>query len=136
MKQRIRKIDRILKVQEHLKQEAELRALSSRKGVSRAEERRRRSIIQSMNDHETLHGLFVDVAAKRLQVLSTQASHVEKAKVDAEGASLSTRPCRRSVRKRCCRTSRIRTGRETEKKDLASILETLAEGQPRKLPVS
>ncbi len=78
MKQRIRKINRILKVQERLKQEAELKvSLLEREAAElrTAQE----AIIHSMNDHETLHGLFVDVAAKRLQALSTQEGHVEKA---------------------------------------------------------
>lgn len=132
MKQRIRKIDRILKVQEHLKQEAELRvSLLEREAAELrvAQE----TIIQSMNDHETLHGLFVDVAARRLQALSTQESHVEKAKVRQKAVALD-----RAMQAK--RTEKMLTNlkgqdrRETEKKDLASILETLARGRGASFP--
>jgi hypothetical protein len=65
MKQRIRKIDCILKVQEHLKQEAELKLALLEREVAELRTAQE-MIIQSMNDHDTLHGLFVDIAAKRL----------------------------------------------------------------------
>ena len=41
-----------------------------------------------MNDHETLHGLFVDVAAKRLAGSVDTGSHVEKAKVAQKSVAL------------------------------------------------
>ncbi|MPR12688.1 hypothetical protein [Microvirga tunisiensis] len=60
MRQRIRKFDRILKVQQHLQKEAELKLGNLDRQASElriAQE----TLIQTMNDHETLHGLFVDV---------------------------------------------------------------------------
>ncbi|MBJ6123908.1 hypothetical protein [Microvirga splendida] len=132
MKQRIRKIDRILKVQERLKQEAELRvSLLEREAAELRTSQE--MIIQSMNDHDTLHGLFVDVAARRLQALSTQESHVEKAKVRQKAIAL-------DKAMQAKRTEKMLTNlkgqdrRETEKKDLASILETLARGRGASFP--
>jgi hypothetical protein len=132
MKQRIRKIDRILKVQERLKQEAELKvSLLEREAaeLKAAQE----AIIHSMNDHDTLHGLFVDVAAKRLQTLSTQESHVEKAKVVQKAVALEKAMQAKRTEKMLT-SMRDQNRRETEKKDLASILETLVKGGSASFP--
>ena len=132
MKQRIRKIDRILKVQDRLKQEAELkvslleREAAELRGAQEA-------IIHSMNDHDTLHGLFVDVAAKRLQALSTQEGHVEKAKVAQKAVALEKAMQAKRTEKMLTNL-RGQNRRETEKKDLASILETLAKGRSASFP--
>ncbi|MBM6580002.1 hypothetical protein ILT44_07415 [Microvirga sp. BT689] len=132
MKQRIRKIDRILKVQEHLKREAELR-LSLLERESADLKTAQEMIIQSMNDHETLHGLFVDVAAKRLQILSTQASHVEKAKVKQRSVTLDKAMQAKRAEKMLL-DLKDQNRREMEKKDLASIIETLAKGSRASFP--
>lgn len=132
MKQRIRKIDRILKVQDRLKQEAELKvSLLEREAadLQAAQE----AIIHAMNGHDALHGLFVDVAAKRLQSLSTQESHVEKAKALQKAVAF-------EKAMQAKRTEKMLTNlkgqnrRETEKKDLAEILETLVKGGSASFP--
>jgi hypothetical protein len=132
MKQRIRKIDRILKVQEHLKKEAELR-LSLLEKESTELKAAQEMIIQSMNDHETLHGLFVDVAAKRLQVLSAQASHVDKAKVQQKSITLDKAMQAKRAEKMLLNL-KDQDRREVEKKDLASIIETFAKGNRASFP--
>jgi hypothetical protein len=132
VKRRIRKIDRILKVQEHLKREAELKvSLLEREAAElrTAQE----TIIQSMNDHETLHGLFVDVAAKRLQALSAQEGHVEKAKVAQKAVALDKAMQAKRTEKMLTNL-RSQDRRETEKKDLASIIEALAKGGSASFP--
>ena len=132
MKQRIRKIDRILKVQEHLQKEAELKLANLEREASELKVAQE-VLIQTMNDHETLHGLFVDVAAKRLQVLSSQASAVERAKVVQKTITI-------DKAMQAKRTEKMLSGlkdqerREVEKKDLASILETLAKGESASFP--
>ena len=132
MKQRIRKIDRILKVQERLKQEAELKV--SRLEREAAELRTaQEAIIHSMNDHSTLHGLFVDVAAKRLQALSTQEGHVEKAKVAQKAVALEKAMQAKRTEKMLTNL-KDRSRREMEKKDLVAILETLAKGPSASFP--
>ncbi len=132
MKQRIRKMNRILKVQERLKQEAELKVSLLEKEAAELRTAQE-AIIHSMNDHDTLHGLFVDVAAKRLQALSTQEVHVEKAKVAQKAVAL-------DKAMQAKRTEKMLTNlkgqdrREIEKKDLAAILETLAKGSGASFP--
>jgi non-ribosomal peptide synthetase component F len=132
MKQRIRKINRILKVQQHLQKEAELKLINLEREASElrlAQE----TLIQTMNDHETLHGLFVDVAAKRLQRLASQATIVETTKVAQKAVTI-------DKAMQAKRTEKMLSGlmdqerREIEKKDLASILETLAKGRSASFP--
>ena len=132
MRQRIRKIDRILKVQQHLQKEAELKLGKLEREASELKVAQE-TLIQTMNDHETLHGLFVDVAAKRLQGLASQASAVEKAKVVQKAVTI-------DKAMQAKRTEKMLSGlkdqerRETEKKDLASILELLAKGESASFP--
>jgi hypothetical protein len=132
MKQRIRKIDRILKVQERLKQEAELKVSLLERETAELRTAQE-AIIHSMNDHDTLHGLFVDVAAKRLQTLSTQEGHVEKAKVVQKAVALEKAMQAKRTEKMLSNL-RDQNRRETEKKDLASILETLVKGGSASFP--
>jgi hypothetical protein len=132
MRQRIRKIDRILKVQQHLQKEAELKLGNLEREASDLKVAQE-TLIQTMNDHETLHGLFVDVAAKRLQGLASQASAVEKAKVVQKAVTI-------DKAMQAKRTEKMLSGlkdqerREIEKKDLASILELLAKGESASFP--
>jgi hypothetical protein len=132
MKQRIRKIDRILKVQQHLQKEAELRLANLEREANELKVAQE-TLIRTMNDHETLHGLFVDVAAKRLQGLASQASAVATAKVAQKAATVD-----RAMQAK--RTEKMLTGlkeqgrREAEKKDLSSILEMLAKGKSASFP--
>ena len=124
MKQRVRKIERILKVQQHLQREAELR-LSKLERESHEIRNAQEILIHTMNDHETLHGLFVDVAAKRLQVLSAQASRVDTAKTAQKAVTFD-----RAMQAK--RTEKMLSGlkdderQQTEKKVLVAILESLA----------
>jgi hypothetical protein len=132
MKQRIRKIDRILKVQQHLQKEAELKLANLEREATELKVAQE-TLIRTMNDHETLHGLFVDVAAKRLQGLASQASAVATAKVAQKAATVD-----RAMQAK--RTEKMLTGlkdqgrREAEKKDLSSILEMLAKGKSASFP--
>jgi hypothetical protein len=132
MRQRIRRIDRILKVQQHLQKEAELKLGNLEREASDLKVAQE-TLIQTMNDHETLHGLFVDVAAKRLQGLASQASAVEKAKVVQKAVTI-------DKAMQAKRTEKMLSGlkdqerREIEKKDLASILELLAKGESASFP--
>jgi non-ribosomal peptide synthetase component F len=132
MNERIRKINRILKVQQHLQKEAELKLINLEREASELK-LAQETLIQTMNDHETLHGLFVDVAAKRLQRLASQATIVETAKVAQKTVTL-------DKAMQAKRTEKMLSGlkdqerREIEKKELASILEALAKGGSASFP--
>ncbi|WP_262267998.1 hypothetical protein [Microvirga yunnanensis] len=132
MKQRVRKIERILKVQQHLQKEAELRLATLEREATELKTAQE-TLIRTMNDHETLHGLFVDVTAKRLQGLASQASKVDKAKAAQKAMTID-----RAMQAK--RTEKMLTGlkdqerRVAEKKDLATILEGLAKDDSASFP--
>jgi hypothetical protein len=132
MKHRIRKIDRILKVQEHLKQQAELK-LSLLEREAAELRTAQEMIIRSMNDHDTLHGLFVDIAAKRLQALSSQEHHTERMKVAQKGLVLEKAMQTRRTEKMLSNLKE-QDRRQMEKKDLSAILEALAKGSNASFP--
>ncbi|WP_114943994.1 hypothetical protein [Microvirga calopogonii] len=132
MKQRIRKIDRILKVQQHLQKEAELKLVTLERKASELK-LAQETLIHTMNDHETLHGLFVDVAAKRLQALASQASVVEKAKV-AQKAVAIDKAMQAKRAEKMLSGLKEQERRDSEKKDLASIIELLAKGEGASFP--
>jgi len=123
MKQRIKKLNRVLKVQEHLHRDAE-RKLSALEREALELKAAQEAILQTMNDHETLHGLFVDVAAKRLQALAGQASRVDGAKAHQRAVTV-------EKAMQVKRTEKMLSGlkeesrRDDEKKDLVSILERI-----------
>jgi len=132
MKQRVRKIDRILKVQKHLQKEAELK-LSKLEREAMDLKAAQEAIIETMNDHETLHGLFVDVASRRLQALAAQETRVETAKTAQKAVALD-----RGMQAK--RTEKMLSGlkdqqrRDEEKKSLASILEAMVKGKSASFP--
>ncbi|WP_262299147.1 hypothetical protein [Microvirga sesbaniae] len=132
MKQRVRKIERILKVQQHLQKEAELRLATLEREATELKTAQE-TLIRTMNDHETLHGLFVDITAKRLQGLASQASKVDKAKAAQKAMTID-----RAMQAK--RTEKMLTGlkdqerRVAEKKDLATILEGLAKDDSASFP--
>lgn len=132
MKQRIRKIDRIMKMQQHLQKEAELKLAQLERKASELK-LAQETLIQTMNDHETLHGLFVDVAARRLQGLASQASVVDKAKVAQKAVTLDKAMQAKRAEKMLSGLKE-QDRRESEKKDLASIIELLAKGEGASFP--
>lgn len=132
MRQRIRKIDRILKVQQHLQREAELK-LSSLERKASDLKIAQETLIRTMNDHETLHGIFIDVAAKRLQVLASEASNVDKAKAVQKTVTFDRAMQAKRVEKMLAGL-REQERREVEKRDLASILEMLSKGKSASFP--
>jgi hypothetical protein len=132
MQQRIRKMKRILKVQEHLQKEAELK-LSNLEEEALELQIAQESLIQTMNDHETLHGLFVDVAAKRLQGLSAQASRVETAKIAQKAITLD-RAMQAKRTEKMLTSLKAEDRRQTEKKDLISILESFTRKDSTSFP--
>ena len=132
MKQRIRKIDRIMKVQQHLQKEAELK-LSILEREATELKVAQESILQAMNDHATLHGLFVDVSAKRLQALSAQASRVETAKA-AQKTIAFEKAMQTKRTEKMLSNLKQQERQEGEKKRLALILEAIATGKSASFP--
>jgi uncharacterized coiled-coil protein SlyX len=132
MRKRIQKLDRVVKVQRHLHRSAELR-LAGLERESAELKAAQETLIETMNDHETLHGLFVDVMAKRLQALAAQATRTDAAKAVQKAATFE-----RAMQVK--RTEKTLSGlneesrKENEKKDLIAILETMRPRGPASFP--
>ncbi len=125
-------MSRVLKVQEQLQKNAELKLVTLQREASELM-RTQEVLIQTMNEHETLHGLFVDVTAKRLQSLAGQATQVEAAKVVQQKAVF-------EAAMQTKRTEKMLSGmkvdqrRDDEKKDLSSIIESFAQSAGASFP--
>ncbi len=122
MQQRHRNMERLLKVQKQLHKMAELKLIDLHR--QEAELRSAQdAIIQSMNDHDALHGLFVDVMAKRLHALAGQTSRVETAKIAQREVAV-------DKAMQAKRTEKVVSGlqdelrRDAEKKNLLAILDS------------
>lgn len=79
MNRRHQKLERILAVQQQLHKMAELKLIDLHRQASALKEAQD-TLVQAMNDHDALHGMFVDVMARRLQALAEQASRVDSTK--------------------------------------------------------
>jgi predicted TIM-barrel fold metal-dependent hydrolase len=132
LKQRLKKIDRIIKVQQHLHKSAELK-LANLQREEIALKTEQEDILQAMSGSDVLHGLFVDVMAKKLKALAleesrTQAAIIEQRTLTVEKAL--------QVKRSEKMFSRLKeSGRkEEEKRGLAAILETMAGKGSTSLP--
>ncbi|MBK1622015.1 hypothetical protein [Afifella marina] len=77
MKDRSKKIERILQVQKKMHEVAEWELADiSRQGSALDQERR--ALIEALNDDDTFHGLFVDAKVKRLSRLSSEADQLAR----------------------------------------------------------
>lgn len=132
MKQRLKKIDRLIKVQQHLHRSAELRLANLHRQESELKAAQEETL-QTMGDSDVLHGLFVDILAKRLKTLSleerrTQAAIIEQKAVTVEKALQVKRT--EKVYSRLKEDER----RSEEKKGLIVILESMAQKDSTSLP--
>jgi len=132
VKDRIKKLNRVLKVQEQLRQQAELKLATVRREISELKATQE-ALIQTMNEHETLHGLFIDVTAKRIQALAGQTAQKEVTKAAQEKAAF-------EAAMQVKRTEKALSGledakrRDDEKKDLISIIEAFAHTDGARFP--
>lgn len=123
MSQRHRKMERLLKVQEQLHKMAELKLVNLQREASRLKDEQD-ALIQTMNDHDAFHGLFVDVMAKRLQTLAGQAAQVETAKV-AQKEITFERAMQVKRTEKLATSLKDESRKNEEKKELNAILEML-----------
>ncbi|WP_414473360.1 hypothetical protein [Microvirga sp. M2] len=132
MKQRLKKIDRLIRVQQHLHRKAELDLASLQRKEGELKEAQE-VLLQTMGESDALHGLFVNVLAKRLKDLSleevrTQAEIVGQKSLTVERAL----QVKRSERMQSRLKEDIRHMRERE--ELTEILEGMARKERTSLP--
>lgn len=132
MRQRLKKIDRIIKVQQHLHKNAELHLANLQRKESELKVAQE-EILETMGDADVLHGLFVDVIANRLKRLALEedrvhASIVTQKIVTTENAL----KVKRSEKLLSRLKEEARQGQE--KKDLIAILEAVVQKDRTSLP--
>ena len=121
---RLRKIRRIQRVQEDLHRLAEWR-LATLAREERVLAERQEALIASLNDEDELHGLFVEAMARRLKALAGEAERVHAAhEVQADRVLDEARRLKRAERMGDDAAAAHRRG--TEKRDLQTLIETLA----------
>jgi len=132
MKQRLKKIDRIIKVQKHLHRNAELHLanLQRKEGELKAAQA---DLIETMGDRDALHGLFVDVMARRLTALALEEKRTQTAIVTQRAVTIEKALQVKRTEKVHARV-KDDSRREDEKKDLAAILEVMVQRSGTSLP--
>lgn len=132
MKQRLKKIDRIIKVQKHMHRNAELQLanLQRKEGELKAAQA---ELIETMGDRDALHGLFVDVMARRLTALALEESRTQAAIVTQRSVTIDKALQVKRTEKVHARV-KDDSRRIEEKKDLAAILETMVQKRGTSLP--
>jgi hypothetical protein len=78
MRERVRKMQRIMQAQKRLHQLEELKLVRLEREEARLQGEQE-SLIQSLNEEGALHGLFVDAMARRLTALAREAGAVNLA---------------------------------------------------------
>jgi len=132
MDKRLRKTVRLLKVQEQLQRNAEWK-LANLHAKADELQNAQQALIQTLNDDEALHGLFVESRARRLQVLAVEASNVEKALEEQRKTALE-RAMQVKRTERFVDTLALENRRATEKKEYLALLDNLAAKSDASLP--
>lgn len=132
MKQRLKKVERIVKVQRHLHRNAELQLanLQRQEGELRAAQQ---ELMQTMSDTDALHGLFVDVMAKRLKALAVEEARTQTA-ITAQKAVAIERALQVKRTEKVQARMKEDSRRIEEKKDLNAILEAMIQKGSTSLP--
>jgi hypothetical protein len=132
MNQRLKKIDRLIKVQQHLHRNEELKLADLQRQeveLKFAQE----ELLQTMSDSNTLHGLFVDLLSKRLKALSIEESRTKGAIVEQKALTVEKALQVKRTEKVFSRLKQD-SRRAEEKKDLNAVLETIAQKDSASLP--
>jgi hypothetical protein len=132
MRQRLKKIDRLVKVQQHLHKNAELRLASLQRQESELKTAQK-EMLQTMSDSDILHGLFVDIMANRLKALAIEESRAQAAIVEQRAVTVEKALQVKRTEKVFSRLKQD-SRRLEEKKDLVAILEMIAQKGSASLP--
>jgi hypothetical protein len=124
MSERLRKMNRVLKVQQQLREMAEMKLLSLQRRASELTAEQE-VIIHTLNDDAALHGLFVGAKAKRLQALARQSLQVDAAKaIQQEIAFDKSLQVKRS--EKLVASLKEESRHEKERRDFLSLLDSIS----------
>jgi len=132
MKERLKKIDRLIKVQRHLHRSAEIRLanLQRREDELKAAQE---DLLRTMGDADVLHGLFVDVIAKRMRMLALEETKTHAAIIDQKAvATEKALQVKRGEKLFSRLEEEVR--RDQEKTDLIAVLEAMIGRTSTSLP--
>lgn len=132
MKQRLKKIDRLIKVQQNLQKSAEI-ILANLYREETELKTAQEELLQTMGDSDALHGLFVDALAKKLKTLTLEESQTQAAIVKQKELTLEKAL---QVKRTEKVLSRLKEDdrRGEEKRSLTAILEGIVQKDSTSLP--
>lgn len=132
MKQRLSKINRLMQVQQHLHRSAELQLAGLQRKESELQADQE-ELLQTMGETDVLHGLFVDIVARRLKILALEESRTRVAIAEQKAVVVEKAlQVKRSERLFARLKDEFR--QKQEKTDLAAILESTTRKGGASLP--
>ncbi len=121
---RLKKIDRIMQVQEQLHRAAEWKLANLVRKQSELSEAQEQAI-EALNDDGAFHGLFVDAMARRLHMLGSEADRVRQAQ-SAQTEVVREEALRLKTTERLSEKLGREQRRALEKRSFQELLEGLA----------
>ena len=132
MKQRLKKINRLIKVQQHLHRSEELRLANLQRHEAELKSAQE-EVLQTMSDDDVLHGLFVDVLSKKLKNLAQEETRTQAAIVTQKAVTFDKAMQVKRTEKMFSKL-KVENRRVEEKKDLMAILEAITTKSGTSLP--
>jgi hypothetical protein len=132
VKQRLKKINRLIKVQQHLHQSEELRLANLQRHEAELKSAQE-EVLQTMSDDDVLHGLFVDVLSKKLKSLAQEETRTQAALVTQKAVTFDKAMQVKRTEKMFSKL-KVESRRVEEKKDLMAILEAITTKSGTSLP--
>ncbi|MXQ11683.1 hypothetical protein [Microvirga makkahensis] len=132
MRERLKKVDRLVNVQRQLHRNAELQLVSLEHREAELKTAQE-ELLQAMGDTDALHGLFVDVIAKRVKMLALEEAKTRAAIVDQRAVTVAKAL---QVKRSEKLFSRVKEDvrQSQEKTDLNAILEAIVGRGSTSLP--
>ena len=132
MADRLKKIERVLAVQEQMHRLAQWRIAAVEREKAEVAEGEA-SLLSALNDDNQLHGLFVEAMTRRLSVLAREADRLERLRRTME-QQLSEEALQLKRTERMTDRVRREHARGRDKRLFQDLLETLAKARKASLP--
>ena len=132
MDKRLDKAIRLLSVQEQLHKMAEWKSAALQRQAAELQ-RAQATLIQTLNDDDTLHGLFVDARSRRLQALAGEEAQVKEAQ-EAQAKVVFDKAMQVKRTERMVTSLTAEHRRAQEKKDYLLLLDRLMSKSGASLP--
>ena len=132
MADRLKKIERVLAVQEQMHRLAQWRIAAVEREKAEVAEGEV-SLLSALNDDNQLHGLFVEAMTRRLAVLAREAERLERLRRTME-QQLSEEALQLKRTERMTDRVRREHARGRDKRLFQDLLETLAKARKASLP--